>query len=146
MESMESGAWSEAGLDDGLAITEAGQYVRAMADKPLRSGSMMPPPPSTALSCSAIPPPPRTSLSGSVIPPPPKTALPSCSAIPPPPSHGAGLLGRAAAAADRVAFVLGDPAAAGHRASLLLGRAAAAEHGAGGSAIPPPPSIAHLDQ
>ena len=82
---MESGAWSEAGLDDGLAIIEAGQGVRARADNQARSGSMMPPPPSTALACSAIPPPPRTSLSGSVIPPPPKTALTSCSAIPPPP-------------------------------------------------------------
>src|SRR4249920_3422889 len=65
---------------------ESGQYESAGADNQARSGSFIPPPPSTTLACSAIPPPPRTSLSGSVIPPPPKTTLPSCSAIPPPPA------------------------------------------------------------
>ena len=47
--------------------------MESVASAAWPSGSVIPPPPSTALSCSAIPPPPRTALSGSAIPPPPST-------------------------------------------------------------------------
>ncbi|SRR6266700_2629770 len=75
------------GLEDELTSLPGGRCGPAGALSPARSGSFIPPPPSTALSCSAIPPPPATALpSCSAIPPPPATTLPSCSAIPPPPS------------------------------------------------------------
>jgi hypothetical protein len=65
----------------------ASEAVSARARRPARSGSDIPPPPSTALGCSSIPPPPKTEqASCSPIPPPPLTALASCSPIPPPPS------------------------------------------------------------
>ncbi|HEY1000204.1 MAG TPA: hypothetical protein VGD83_11240, partial [Streptosporangiaceae bacterium] len=84
---MEPDAWlaEDSGLDDGLAFTEGRKYVWPGADNPLRSVSMMPPPPVTALAGSVIPPPPSTALSCSAIPPPPRITLPTCSSIPPPP-------------------------------------------------------------
>ena len=48
----------------------ASEAASALARRPARSGSHIPPPPSTAQGCSSIP-------------PPPVTALASCSAIPP---------------------------------------------------------------
>ena len=53
--------------------SSAGEAGSAKARRPARPRSDIPPPPSTALGCSAIP-------------PPPVTALASCSPIPPPPS------------------------------------------------------------
>ena len=60
-------------------------------------------------------------LSGSVIPPPPKTALPSCSAIPPPPVTALPC----SASRAGPAVLLGDPAAAGPAPVLLGDPAAA---------------------
>src|ERR1700733_7170023 len=65
----------------------ASEAASALARRPARSGSDIPPPPSTAQGCSSIPPPPVTALAScSPIPPAPVTALASCSPIPPSPS------------------------------------------------------------
>src|SRR5215471_15213280 len=64
----------------------ASHAASARARRPARSGSGIPPPPSTALGSSSIPPPPVTALAScSAIPPAPVTALASSSPIPPPP-------------------------------------------------------------
>jgi cation-transporting ATPase E len=63
--------------------SSTGEAVPAKARRPAGSGSNIPPPPSTAMDCSAIPPPPVTALAScSPIPPAPVTALASCSRIP----------------------------------------------------------------
>ena len=105
MRGMGSEAWlaEDSGLADGLAFTEVRKYSWPGADSRPRSapmglslgtglgGSVIPPPPSTALSCSSIPPPPVTALpTCSAIPPPPVTALPSCSIVPPLPVTALG--------------------------------------------------------
>ena len=71
----------------------AGEAASARGRRPARSGSGIPPPPSTAQGCSSIPPtalasppiPPPPDADLSSIPSPPVTALASCSPIPPPP-------------------------------------------------------------
>ncbi len=125
----------------------ASQAASALARRPVRSGSDIPPPPSTAQGCSAIPPPPVTALAScspippapvtalascSAIPPAPVTALASCSAIPPPP----------ATALASCSSVPPPPQTALASCSSIPPPPVTAL--ASCSPIPPPPSIAHL--
>src|ERR1700722_1870524 len=110
----------------------ASKAASARARPPARSGSGIPPPPSTAQGCSVIPPPPVTALAScSAIPPPPKTALASCSPIPPPP----------ATALASSSSVPPPPETALNCSSIPPPPVTAL---ASCSPIPPPPSIAHL--